>query len=48
MARNGKRADDLACRRDDFQRHDHIFDFAVFRRENACATVGEEAADGSA
>ena len=28
--------------------HDHVFDLAVFRREDTCATVGEEAADGRA
>ena len=45
MARNGERADDLARRRDDLERHHHVLDLAVLRREDARAAMREEAAD---
>ena len=48
VARDGKRADDLAGRGDDFQGHHHVLDLAVLRREDASSAVREEAADRGA
>ena len=45
VARNRKRADDFTGGSDDFQRHDHIFDLAVLRGENAGSAVCEKTAD---
>ena len=45
ITRNRKRADDFTGRGDDFQRHDHVFDFSPFRGEHARSPVCEESAD---